>query len=785
MGVYANMKGSNVLKFKNPASGSSAWETALPLGNGEVGALMQGGVKVDKVMLTDARALWKGSVGVLPDISDKLKEVRANVVGKNPVMAGLVMERALEGKKYTPSVDTMLPIADLIVEQVVHSKVTNYSRSLFMDSGEARVQFSAESTKFERNAFISCENNYIFYELNKSGGASFDIGLKLVPHDRRFLVMDGVVAEGISNEKVTLSGNLIGYEFESDGRLFGALARVMVDSKAGIRVTDDSLRIDDAEKVLVVIKTYVGKVKEKPFDKVRTELLALRQVGYEKSFKAHQTIFQKMISKTELEISKEKETAVEDLINNFDEDSTLLYEKLFNFGKYLYVAGVSKIAGSPMTSGLWSCYYNNTSGVSNTSTSLTGTYAPAFALGYQDKVLDLLNYAEKYQDDFKKLAYRVYKSKGYMVPETFVSGSGLAASIEASSLSTITGGAILANLFYEYFLYTKDMKYLKSVALPFMTNVAEFYMNYFYQNDKSEVVSCPSFSPLGTSEYFESKKVGVYENSTADFVVARNLFLNIINLVNVYSVNVDKIVEYQNFLNSLPALPLEKNAIKEYRNEDNSVLSSGFVHLYDVYGARAVQHNGSVASLTPYLNTLLYKVDKSLFSQSLVSIGRLAESSAILGQSNVAYGLLRSMINNFMSGNLMFMNYDGHNVNGYSLGDNYFNMAGNMLLCSTIIESFVLDYQNNISILPAKPTSIMNGKISGVNTRQNVVVDVEFDDKRGNMIVTLRANKSTKLNLILPKGVKKVKNHTIDVNSPRIDNIMLSTGKTQTFDIKY
>jgi len=107
------------------------------------------------------------------------------------------------------------------------------------------------------------------------------------------------------------------------------------------------------------------------------------------------------------------------------------------------------------------------------------------------------------------------------------------------------------------------------------------------------------------------------------------------------------------------------------------------------------------------------------------------------------------------------------------------------LLCSTMIESFVLDYQNNISILPAKPASIKEGKISGVNTRQNVVVDVEFDDKRGSMTVVLKATKSTKLNLILPKGVKKVKNYTIDANSPRIDNIMLSSGKSISFDIKY
>lgn len=93
------MRGSSVLKFNRPVQSNSAWESALPLGNGEVGALVQGGVKSERIMLTDVRAVWKGNVGVLPDISDKLKDVRSHVSSKNPVMAGIVMERAMESKK--------------------------------------------------------------------------------------------------------------------------------------------------------------------------------------------------------------------------------------------------------------------------------------------------------------------------------------------------------------------------------------------------------------------------------------------------------------------------------------------------------------------------------------------------------------------------------------------------------------------------------------------------------------------------------------------------------------
>jgi len=209
------------------------------------------------------------------------------------------------------------------------------------------------------------------------------------------------------------------------------------------------------------------------------------------------------------------------------------------------------------------------------------------------------------------------------------------------------------------------------------------------------------------------------------------------------------------------------------------------MHLYNVFGTKEVQHNGNSLSLAPYLNSLVFKLDKSIFAQNLISLGRLSEMSTILGQAAAASSILKYMISNFMSGNMMFLNSDKSNLYGFIDGDNYFNLTGNMLVCTTIIESLVLDYQNNISILPAKPVAWKEGKISNILTKQNVVVEVSFDDKRGNMTVSMKATKSTKFNVILPRGVKKVKNYTIDPTSPRIDNIMLSSGKSLVLDIKY
>ena len=783
--MQKNSKNSNVLKFISPATSISPWEESLPLGNGKVGALIQGGVQQERIMFTDSRAVWQGTVGVLPDITDKLKDIRANMSSKNPVMAGVLLEKAFANKKYYAEKFTSVPIADLVVSQILQGKVSAYSRNLGMETEEVSVQFTANQTKFERTAFVSFENDYTYYELSRVGNAPISVTFKMVGHDKTTAVFNQEITNNMENEVVTISGSLVGYEFTSGGMVYGVLARVMIDPKAVCQVSEDCLRIENAEKILLVIKTYVAKAKDKALDKAKKELLDLRQVSYEKAFKSHFAIFQKQCPKLELSISKEKDNSIEDLIAYRDEESTLLTEKIFNFGKYLFVTGLPTSFGVPLVTGLWGKHYANKNALADVSCELPALYAPAFMFGNEEKIHNILQYFDKYKDDLKKNAYRVYKSKGYMVPAYFVADSALPASIAAKDISTITGGAVIANLYYEYFLYTKDMKFLKNEVLPFMTNVADFYINYFYKNENEELVSCPSFSPNGMSKSFEHKNIGIYENSTCDFVVARTLFNNIMNIANIFSVSVEKIVEYQNFLNLLPVAPLEKNSIKEYRNEDNSVRSSGIMHLYNIFGTREINHNSNPTVLTPYMNSLLYKTDKSMFSQNITALGRVAEMAVVLGQSAAFNNVLNYMVTNFMSRNLMFLNSDKYNLNGYANGDNYYNLTGNMLMCASMVESLVLDYHSNISILPAKPVSWKEGKVSNVVTRQNVIVDVAFDDKRGNITVSLKATKATKFNLILPKGVKKVKNYTIDPMSPRIDNIMLSAGKSLVLDIKY
>ncbi len=775
-----------VLRYNKPANSFSLWQNALPLGNGNVGALVQGGVRYERIMLSDSRSNWLGDVGVLPDVSDKIKEVRRLVEAKNQVMAGITIEKAFETKKYSPIKACPLPVADIVIEQNINGKhVNNYVRQLNLDNAEATVAFADLGTKVDRSCFVSFADDMFYYEISKIGNNSLNLSLKLVQHDLQYCAFNGKLAPSFASVDNNIVADYMFYDQEYNGMHYGVVARVIADNKARFQTVNNSLRVEDAEKVMVIAKTYVTKFKDKEWQNIKTALANIKQPNYERAFKSHEAEFKKRSGKCVLEISTEKDTFVDNLIADFNENSTLIYEKLFNFGKYLNNCGIGDGLDAKFVTGLWAYHYANTSALADSCCNLPALYSAVGVLGLDEKLKALLNYFTKYSDDLKKNANRVYKSKGFMVPYYFASGTGVMGSVEAKDVSVVAGGAIIANLYADYFMLTKDTKFLKNEALPFMCEVAKFYMNYFYLDDDGNIVSCPSFSPLGKSKYFENKSVGVYTSCPADFMAVRTLLNNIITLSSNYSVALPQIVEFQKFLNMLPQPKIEKGILCEYSDDDNSVKSAGFLQFYPVYGTKDVSIQSSLGAVAPYLNSVVQKIDKGLFAQNITSLGRLAQISANLGHGEATLSLLRYMITNFMSKNLMFFNYDSSNLCAYADGDNYFNIVGNQLLLTAVSSCLVMCAGKNISILPSKPTHWATGKVTGVNTELNCIVDVAWDDKKGIATANFKATKATQFNIALFKGIKKVKGYDINIVNPVIENVSLTTGKTLSIEIKY
>lgn len=780
-------KSKYILRFKKPASLVDGWGEALPIGNGNIGALVQGGARYEKIMLASSSCTWKGYVGVLPDVGDKLKEVRRLAEAKNATLAGMTFEKAFEQKKYFPQKACPLPIADLCVETELGSKyVSDYSRFIDMSEGEASVCFNDSGTKHERSIFVSMSNDLIFYEIAKSGPKPLCVTLSLEKHDLKTAVFNGEFSGEPREITQKVVNNFMYYAIEDVGVSAGVVARVIPDSKANYSVLGNKIKVENAERILVVLEVFDGKSKEKAFEQIKGKLNTLKNVNYLKQLDEHSAIFSRALGKTELSLAGGKEMFVENLIDRIETNDPLIFEKMFYLSKYLYASGVSAISPTWFVTGPWSYYYASDSALAGTSTELMAMQSLAGMIGKADKMLPLIEAFDQLKDDFKKNAGRIYRSAGYMVPQQLAVGTGLPASTKAQDLSTVLAGACVGNLMCDYFMYSQDLKFFKETSLPFIQEVINFYTKYFYEGEGGKLVSLPSFAPMGVPAGYESKNIGVMRSATADFTLVRALIKRVIDICLSYSIALPEIVDLQNFLNRFPPLALtESGAIAEYADFKNSPKSAGVLQLFDSFGTGEVSRAGNARKASAHLKSVLEKINDGIFSQNSYSLGVLALVSARLGQGDACYKILKYMISSFASKSLVMQQFDHKNMSAITLGDNYFNLASNELFAKALLSSLICESYGVISILPAKPTWLKEGSLTGLQLERGLVLDLSFDDEKGNMLIKIKASKQVTFGLALFKGVKRVKGYEINLENPTIDNLSLQSGKSLTFEIKY
>jgi alpha-L-fucosidase 2 len=115
------------------------WREAMPVGNGEIGGLVYGGVHKEIISVIHGK-LWEGSIDKeLPDVSYILPEIRKYLSENKPIEAEYLMRDELKKLGYKVSVAKPLPLCDLIITQKNQTGFTNYRRQLNMETAEASV----------------------------------------------------------------------------------------------------------------------------------------------------------------------------------------------------------------------------------------------------------------------------------------------------------------------------------------------------------------------------------------------------------------------------------------------------------------------------------------------------------------------------------------------------------------------------------------------------------------------------------------------------------------------
>ena len=123
-------------------SAASQWDHAFPVGNGRMGAMVFGTVNRERIQLNE-ETLWMGGPRDTdnPEARAALPEVRRLLFAGQPREAYALAERKLMGKPWR--LESYQSLADLRLTFDHEGEITDYQRSLDLDSAVARVSYRA------------------------------------------------------------------------------------------------------------------------------------------------------------------------------------------------------------------------------------------------------------------------------------------------------------------------------------------------------------------------------------------------------------------------------------------------------------------------------------------------------------------------------------------------------------------------------------------------------------------------------------------------------------------
>jgi len=130
------------------------WLQALPVGNGRLGAMVLGGVGVERIQLNEETLRGGGPQDRSnPQALDLLPEARRLIFEGRSEEAGLLVDRRMLGAP--PRAHDYQTLGDLWLGIEGVQEASEYRRELDLDTGIVTVAYEADGVAYTREAFAS------------------------------------------------------------------------------------------------------------------------------------------------------------------------------------------------------------------------------------------------------------------------------------------------------------------------------------------------------------------------------------------------------------------------------------------------------------------------------------------------------------------------------------------------------------------------------------------------------------------------------------------------------
>ena len=781
-------KNPNTLWYKTSAEATGVeypWmEYALPLGNGELGCMVFGGVFHEELQFNE-KTLWSGP---------------ANLVG------------AGGGNR------TFMNFGSLIItnkDKAIQNGVTDYVRYLDIEEGIAGVEFkNANGTKQTRKYLSSAPDQVIAGQITSEGDDKLNLQFNLDP---------GI---GINASSVTYQDGMAVFTGAMTVK-YAARLHVVADEDATITSSSKGIVVENATKVTFYLKgatNFNGDMTE--FDnyftsetvedvniRAKDDIDAAVAKGFDAVETDHIDDFKAITKRMTFDLGLQTPTVdTRTLIdsyfpNNSNANSTqndhLFLEQLyFHFGRYLAISSNRKPIAAPNNlQGIWNDRGADSPWNSDIHTNIN------IQMNYWPTEITNLSDLHK---PFVNFIIRGAQSSGWKAVGTqYNDGYGWSVLTETSlynSMSTWGSNYLVANVWYTshlwtHYRYTQDKEFLKQ-AFPVMWSCAEFWFHRLIEDrgfdstqDEQERVRNYSpaykFDPDGTYVAPDEFSAEQHDNQTEDGTAHAQqmityLFQNIADAIDI--IGVENTGLSQADINKLN-LYLEKtdNGLhtETYTGSWGSTyngVKTGDLLLrewkyspFDISTDRGHRHMSHMMALfpmdqitpesdyfTPAVNSLKLRGDAATgwsmgWKVNLWARALDGDHAHIIIKNALKHST--SYSTNASAGGIYYNLFDSHAP---------FQIDGNFGVCSGIAEMLMQSAHGYINILPALPTVWeKTGKVTGMKAMGNFTVDFNWSEGKC-LSARIISNAGAELKVRCDRGAMELSKASIRVNGSEI-----------------
>ena len=747
--------------FDQPAR---IWEETIPLGNGRIGLMPDGGVEQERIVLNEI-SMWSGRKQNTdnPAAAIHLPKIRQLLFeGKNKEAQELMYQHFVcagegsgdgDGNNVPFGSFQLLGNLDLTFSYPSNNdSVVNYRRELNMRDAIASVSFQKGEVEYSREVHTSFSHDVglIYLTADKDSMINFSLGMN---RPERYTVF-------VEGDELVIQGQLNDGDYGDTGMKYAARVHVKMPRGGSIGHSDKTLTIRDASEVIIYVCMATNYMNDNLDEQLANMFRKSSQEKYEILRENHVAEYRKLYDRVEVSFGQTDNAAlpIDQRLHAFNrgEPDPGLMALYFQFGRYLLISSTRPGSLPPNLQGLWANEVQSPwNGDYHLNINVQMNHWPAEITNLSELHMPLIEWTKSQVKSGERTAKVFYNARGWV---THIIGNlwkFTAPTKFPAWGATNTCAAWLCRHMYEHYLFTKDTTYLREVY-PMMREAALFFTDVLVENPSTGyLVTAPTNSPENAFIDHSGNVVSVCAGTTMDNQIIRELFSNTIaaaELLSLDSIFVAELKEKRSRL--MPTTIGPDGRIMEWLEpyEEVEPEHRHVSHLFGLFPGSEIS-----SELTP---DLAEAARKSLTVRGDVSTGWSMAWKvnfwARLRDGEHAYKLLTDLLRPSVD-SVTLKTKGGGTYPNLFCAHPPFQIDGNFGGCAGIAEMLLQSQSNCVEILPALPTAWQTGYYKGLKARGGGEVSASWKDGHLQTASLKCVVESNEFRIKLPAGVENVR----------------------------